>query len=333
MGNEKIKKWSRISDADRREIEILRGKRYSITAIAKSFHRSKSVIWYELLKARTRGRYDAAYAKHLSYVRMRRGRKVGKKIALDPPLRSFVEHSLLDDQSPDAIAGRLQRVEKRIRYASAAAIKRYITSVYGRRIEAHRAKVFKKRRHVRRPKASLRGRRMISQRPHAINERGGIGHGEGDFIVSGRSGKGMLLVLVDRNIRKALLEKILPVSVRAVERALLRMKRRFPEMKTITFDNDILLLEHRRLEQKLGVKIYFCHPRSPWEKPSVENLNRWLRRYVPKGSDLSKYPRALFRRLEAKANRRFMACLGFRTPDEMYQRNQKRKQRPKARSR
>jgi len=276
-------------------------------------------------KRRRQKRYDAAYAKHLSYVRMRQGRAVGKKIALDPGLRRFVETHLLDDQSPDALAGRLQRVERDIASVSPAAIKRYVHSVYGRKIESHRARVFKKRRRGRRPRASLEGKRMISKRPHVINERRGIGHMEGDFIVSGKTGRGMLLVLVDRNLRKAILEKILPVSVHAVERALIRMQQRFPEMKTITFDNDLLLLEHRRLERRIGVRIYFCHPRSPWEKPSVENLNRWIRRYAPKGSDLSRYSRRFFARIEAKANRRFMECLGFHTPDEMYARACKRK--------
>jgi len=155
---------------------------------------------------------------------------------------------------------------------------------------------------------------------------------EGDFIVSGKSGKGLGLVLIDRNLRKALLEKILPVSVRNVERALVRMKKRFPEIKTITFDNDILFLEHKRLERILKIKIYFCHPRSPWEKPSVENFNKWLRRYIPKGSDISRYSRHVFRQLEAKANRRFMDVLGFHTPDEMYAKALKRKTRPRARS-
>lgn len=332
FGDEKREKWARISNADRCEIEILRTRGYSIAEVAESLKRPKSAIGYETRKRRGGQRYDAAYAKHLSYVRMRRGRKVGKKIALDPSLRSFVEAHLLDDQSPDAIAGRLRRVERDIQPVSPAAIKRYVASVYGRHIEAHRAKVFKKRRRGRRPKASLAGKRTISKRPHAINQRKGVGHMEGDFIVSGKSGNGMALVLVDRNIRKALLEKILPVSVRAVERALLRMRERFPDMRTITFDNDLLLLEHRRLERKLGVRIYFCHPRSPWEKPSVENLNRWIRRYAPKGSNLANYSRTFFRRIEAKANRRFMECLGFRTPDEMYARARKRKKRPQASS-
>lgn len=261
---------------------------------------------------------------------MRRGRKVGKKIALDADLRSFVEENLMDDQSPDAISGRLRGIERALAYISPAAIKRYIRSVYGRKIEAHRAKIFKRRSRRRTPKAALDGKRMISKRPKRINERKGLGHMEGDFIVSGKSGKGILLVLVDRRIRKTLMERILPVSVKNVEHALLRMKKRFPEMKTITFDNDLLFLEHKRLEQKLGVKIYFCHPRSPWEKPSVENINKWIRRYVPKSSDISRYSKAFFANLEVKANRRFMEVLGYYTPEEKYIQALKRKKRPKA---
>lgn len=287
----------------------------------------KSGIWYELTKVRRGRRYDAAYAKHVAYVRMRKNRGTGKKIALNPQLRAFVEQHLLDDQSPDAIAGRLRAVARDLLYVSPAAIKRYVRSVYGRIIEAHRAKVFKKRRRGRRAKTILLGKRMISKRPKHINERRGLGHMEGDFIVSGKSGKGLLLVLVDRRIRKVLLERILPVSVKNVERALLRMQQRFPEIKTITFDNDILFLEHRRLERVLRVKIYFCHPRSPWEKPSVEHANKILRRYIPKSSDISKYSKHFIAALEAKLNRRFMECLGFRTPDELYARALERKKR------
>lgn len=255
---------------------------------------------------------------------------MGKRIALDPALRVFVEQHLMDDQSPDAIAGRLTQVVRDIGRVSARAIRWYIGSVYGRKIEAHRAQVFRKkcRRKVR--KAVLAGKRMISKRPKRINGRKGFGHMEGDFIISGRSGSGVVLVLIDRRIRKALFERILPVSVRNVERALLRMKQRFPEIKTITFDNDILFLEHKRLEQTLGIRIYFCHPRSPWEKPSVENVNRWLRRYIPKSSDISKRTRHFIATLEAKANRRFLECLNFKTPDEVYARAQQHKSRQEA---
>lgn len=260
-------------------------------------------------------------------MRMRRKRAEGKKIAINPSLQTFVEDHLMDDQSPEALAGRLANIERDIPTTSASAIRAYIKSVYGRRIEIHRNEVFKKRRRRRVPKTSISGKRMISSRPKRIHARKGLGHMEGDFIVSGRSGKGMLLALTDRKTRKSLLERILPVSVANVQRALLRMKKRYPEMQTITFDNDILFLEHQRLEQKLAVTIFFCHPHSPWEKGGIENLNKWLRRYIPKSSDISKYSKYSIAKLEAKANRRFMECLKFLTPDEAYEKELQQKKR------
>ena len=324
------KKWRGLRNAERSEIQILRERGYSLQDIADALKRPKSSIGYEYQKRRNGRTYDAAYAKHISYVRARQGRKEGKKIALNQTLREFVEKHLLDDQSPEALAGRLAQVVRDIGTTSARAIRRYIGSAYGRKIEYHRNKRAQKRQHGRVPKTLLQGKRMISKRPKYINERKGIGHMEGDFIVSGKSGKGILLVLVCRRTRKGLLERILPVSVRNVERALLRMQQRFPEIKTITFDNDILFLEHKRLEQKLKVRIYFCHPHAPWEKGGVENLNRWIRRFVPKSSDISRYSKRFFQKLEAKANRRFMEVLGFYTPEEKYLQALKRKKRPKA---
>lgn len=309
----------------------MRGKGHSLKEIAGTFHRPKSGIWYELRKKRKDKPYDAEYAKHLSRVRMRSGRKVGKKIAAVASLRDFVERHLMDDQSPEAISQRLKLVEKNLEYASASAIRRYIKSVYGRRIEWHRSLVFKKKRRRVVARKRIEGKRMISQRPSKISKRWGLGHMEGDFIESGKSGSGLVFALRDRKTRKNLLEKILPVSLRAVDRAIGRMRKRYPVMQTITFDNDILFLEHRRLEEKYGLKIYFCFPHSPWQKPSVENLNKTIRRYIPKSSDISKYSRVFIRNLEAKLNRRFMDCLESLTPNEAYEREKKQKQRRMAR--
>lgn len=104
-------------------------------------------------------------------------------------------------------------------------------------------------------------------------------------------------------------------------------------MQTITFDNDILLLEHKRLEKKYGITIYFCFPHSPWQKPTIENLNKILRRYIPKSSDISKYSQRFIKNLETKLNRKFMDCLGSLTPDEAYEKEKKQKQRREARRR
>ncbi len=262
---------------------------------------------------------------------MRQKRKIGKKIAFHDDLKRFVDAALLDDQAPEEIAKRLRRIERRLPYVSASAIRRYLKSVYGRRIEYHRSKVFKKKRRKVAVRKQILHKRMISKRPSKINKRWGLGHMEGDFIVSGKSGRGMVFALRDRKVRKNLLEKILPVSLRTVDQALGRMKQRYPEMQTITFDNDILFLEHQTLEKKYGIKIYFCFPHSPWQKPSIEQLNKVLRRYIPKSSDISKYSRRFIANLEKKMNRKFMDVLRSLTPDEAYEKEKKQKQRRRAR--
>lgn len=89
-------------------------------------------MWYELQKKRKGQPYDAQYAKHVSYVRMRAKRKEGKKIALNRELREFVEAQLLDDQSPEGIAGRLRSERLALPAVSAFTIRQYIKSVYGR---------------------------------------------------------------------------------------------------------------------------------------------------------------------------------------------------------
>ena len=131
----------------------------------------------------------------------------------------------------------------------------------------------------------------------------------------------------DRKARAPFLEKIWPVSIAAVERAIGRIKKRFPELATITFDNDLLFIHHRRLEKKFQIKIYFCHRYSAWEKGGVENRNKIIRKYIPKGSDISKYARPHIKRLEAKLQRRIMKCLNYRMPNEVLVLHRKRKQK------
>lgn len=255
-------------------------------------------------------------------------RTVGKRIASEPALKQYVSTYLFDDQSPENIAGRIAFVDTHLQSTSGRAIREYIVSPYGRHIEAHRGKVFGKRRGKRKKRVRLEGKRMIGKRPKHINERKGVGHLEGDFILSGRSGAGMMLDCVDRHLRHTLLERILPVSTRTVENALVRMKKRYPEMRTITFDNDILFIHHRALEKKLTIKIYFCDPHSPWQKGSVENRNKILRRHIPKGADISLYSRRYIQKLEAYMNRRIMKCLGYLTPAEVLEKYRKRKKKP-----
>jgi transposase, IS30 family len=234
----------------------------------------------------------------------------------------------MDDQSPEHTSQRIRKYHKDLPYVSGVTIRSYIKSPYGRRIEAHRSKVYRKKRGKRTRRKEITDKRMIDKRPRYIKDRKRIGDTEGDFIVSGKGGVGLLFVVTDRRSRAPFLEKILPVSISAVERAVGRIKKRFPELRTLTFDNDLLFIHHKRLEQKFGVKIYFCHKHSPWEKGTVENRNRIIRHYIPKGSDLSRYTRKFIQKLEEKLQRQIMECLDHRTPKEVLERYRKRKKKP-----
>ena len=87
-------------------------------------------------------------------------------------------------------------------------------------------------------------------------------------------------------------------------------------MKSISTDNDLLWTYHKKLEEELSVKFYFCHPYSSWEKGSVENFNGQARKYIKKGSDISQYPDKYIKMVEDKLNNRYMAILNYKTPKE-----------------
>jgi IS30 family transposase len=295
---------------------LLREKGYSYKEVGDALKRAGSAVWNEVHRNRVNGKYDPAKAKHKAYVRRRNAKYQGMKIVRNKELRAFVDTCLLEGQSPEDISGRLkQKYEKGLPHVSKDSIYRYIKSPYGRKIEA---KLLKKKRRVKKRKrlGTLDGRTFIDQRPKHINARMKIGHAEFDFIVSGKSGTGIALVVVDRKLRISFIEPIYKVSIPAVHQASLRIKKRYPEWKTGTTDNDLLFARHKELEKELKIKIYFCHPYHSWEKGTIENTNGEIRKDVPKGSDISKYSKFFFQKLEKKLNDRFMKCLKYRTPNE-----------------
>ena len=312
---------------------LLKSRKYTLRQIAKELKRSVSTISDEIKRNSDKlGRYDSNRANHKSYVRRKDSKFQGMKIVFDKQLREFIEKHLYDDQSPKAISGRIKHREKNVNYVSKNSIHRYIKSVYGRKIEAYRKNRKRKRKISRKSKAKLTDRTFINKRPKHIEKRLRAGHAESDFIESGKTGKGKLLVVVDRKTRVEFLERIVTVTIFDVHKAFLKIKERFPELETITTDNDILLQNHKKLEQLLRIKIYFCDPYSSWQKGTVENTNKYIRRDIPKGSNISAYSKVFIKKLEDKLNRRILECLQHLTPIEALKevRDKRKKRRRRA---
>jgi len=312
-----------LTKSERSEIQEQKDKGYSIRAIARMLERDPSSISRELKRNKVNNVYIAKKAQAKSYTRRKASKYQGKRIVANKQLNDFIDKALMQRQSPEAIAGRLKAgLEPGLPYVSRDTIETYIRSVNGRRIE-YQLKVLKfkdKRRNSKRkrPGTPPRGdpKTFIDERPAVIVNRERVGDMEVDFIVSGKSGKGYMLTATDRKLRNGFIRKILPVTVGNALKALLEIKKLFPEMLTITTDNDILFLYYKQLEKALDVKFYFCDPYSSWQKGGVENYNGEVRTYIPKGSDISQYNSAYIQMTEDKVNNRWMKVLGHKSPKE-----------------
>lgn len=287
--------------------------------------RSVSTISDELKRNTVAGSYTPTKAQAKATVRRKAAKFQGMTIVANRVLQDFIERELLKQQSPQAIAGRLATGLDGLPFASRDTIERFIRSVHGRQLE-YQLKVLKQkrgRRKKRLPVESLQNRTFIDDRPSVITNRERVGDLEADFIVSGKTGSGYLLTAVDRKIRYGLIRKLLPVSVASMEQAFLDVKAYFPELLSITTDNDLLFRHHQRLEALLGVPIYFCHAYHSREKGSIENLNKQVRKYIPKGADVSQYGDEYIQLVASRLNSRFMSVLDYQTPDECLQKHRK----------
>jgi IS30 family transposase len=312
----------------------MRRKGYSIRDIATTIGRGVGTISDELNRNKVAGEYNAQKADHKATVRRKAAKFQGMTIVANQALQDFIERELLKQQSPQAIAGRLATGLDGLPFASRDTIERFIHSVHGRRIE-YELKLLKrknKHRHKKRPAPEqLQNRISIDERPSVITNRERVGDVEADFIVSGKSGSGILLTVVDRKIRHGFIRKILPVTIANMEQAFLDVQKAFPELLSITTDNDLLFQQHQRLEALLGVPIYFCHSYSSWEKGSIENLNKHIRKYIPKSSDISQYNNEYIQFIQHRLNSRFMSVLGYKTPAECLTAHRKSKRKEKSR--
>jgi IS30 family transposase len=297
-------------------------------------NRSPNTISYEFKHNVVSSAYVADKAHVKAAIRRKAAKFQGKTIVANSDLQAFIDKALMQRQSPEAVAGRLKAgLEPGLPYVSRDTIETYIKSVHGRRIE-YQLKVLKagQKRKNRRKRPSLPPpgdpKTSIDDRPDVIKNRERVGDLEVDFIVSGKQGTGYALTAADRKLRVGFIRKILPVTVANALKALQDIKKQFPELTSITTDNDILWRFHKQLEAALGVPFYFCDAYSSWQKGSIENYNGQARKYIKKGSDISQYGEVYIQMTETKLNNRYMKVLGYRTPREALDEYRSAKDRP-----
>jgi len=311
------RKYSHITKTERLEIALLKEKKYSIRNIAKMLKRSPNSISSEISINKVKGVYDPLKAQHKAYAKRKYSKYQGMKVVKDRDLRNYVEEKLEEDWSPEEISGRIREKDRHIKYIGFKGIYKYIYSVYGRQLEKHlRYKGKKRRKGIRGKAGRLENRTFIDKRPAIVGKRERYGDWEGDFIVSNRAGKGVLIVLYERKAMCVKIKRIMSRKCDVVNGYIREMTGGFVCFNSLTLDNDISFQKHEELSELLGAPVYFCHPYHAWEKGGVENINKLIRQYVPKSSDISQYSEEYIKEIENKLNARPRKKLGYKTPLE-----------------
>lgn len=157
--------------------------------------------------------------------------------------------------------------------------------------------------------------KSIHDRPMEVLTRDRVGHLEADSIVGKRNQPHKIVVLLDRATRYVRLALVPTGFARAVAKVFERWQRdeRIP-MLTVTSDQGN---EFNHLSALLPDNFYVCDPGKPYQKGAVENINKLIRQYIPKGASLKRYTQARLDKIADELNNRVRKRLGWKSPKQL----------------
>jgi IS30 family transposase len=275
----------------------------------------------------TRSRYRATLAekKALKAEKLRRFNK--RKLILNPRLLQVVRSKLKALWSPQQIAEYLKKHYKsKSMRISAETIYSYIyvflkgglREEFSKDLRQARKKRRKRGKSAKGQASNLEDMVLIDERPREVDDRLVPGHWEGDLIIGGAIAQSALGTLTERTTRFTLLVPLKNKTAAEVRKQFAKEIKRLPkELRlSLTYDQGREMAEHKRFTMETEMKVYFAHPRSPWERGTNENTNGLIRQYFPKGIDFTKISRAEIKKAQRSLNTRPRKTLGWKTPQE-----------------
>jgi IS30 family transposase len=319
---ERSVRWLSVVERERIFEGVCRGE--SDSEIARAVGRHRSTIGREIRRCGGRRRYRPVAAERRAQQASRRPKPT--KLAQSARLLGAVQDGLKRCWSPQQIAQRLKRdypddgsmrishetIYRALYVQSRGELRRQLTANLrtGRRTRRSQGRV------------ETRGRIVdmipIAQRPPEVDDRRVPGHWEGDLLV-GAGGKSAIATLVERHTRYVLLAD-LPDGRSSME-VVAALQQRIAHLpahlvKSLTWDQGSELAAHRRFTERTKVPVYFCDPRSPWQRGSNENTNGLLRQYLPRKRDLAQLGQIALDEIAAELNGRPRKTLQWDTPAE-----------------
>jgi len=316
---EQPKRYVGLSDAERSEIEILVRRKCGIREIARTLGRSPNTVSREIKLHGTAGQYSARKAKAKGRLARRSRRYQWQKIEQHPKLRAFLIEKLAPphDWSPRAISGYLRYQQTELPYVSTMQIYAWL---YSSRGQPYCQYLYSERYHPKKRPAKKTERVMIpnrvsiTERPAAVATREEAGDWEYDSIVSSKRSRSTAALAVTqerttRLVRAGLVPNLKPVPYAVVITGLVGGLL----VRTMTTDNGIENKAHADITSSIGAPVYFTDPYSSWQKGGVENANKMIRRYFPKGTDFATVTQSQVDQAISRINNKPRHCLGYKS--------------------
>lgn len=324
--------YRRLRFEEREEIGLFICFGCSTREIGRALGRNASTISRERRRLDWDSKGYRAISSQTDSMRKAKRRRSGKtKLRANPKLLRVIHSKLRDFWSPEQIAQYLKKkYEAEQMQVSAETIYTYIYVLPRGALKEELIKCLRrehKKRRVRGRSAkgqtsNLEDMLSIEERPKAVSKRTIPGHWEGDLIIGGAKEQSALGTLVERTTRTVILVPLKTKSAKEVRTAFAREIKKLPKQMrlTLTYDQGREMAQHKLFTKQTKMKVYFAHPRSPWERGTNENTNGLIRQYFPKGTNFRKISRAEIKWAQDRLNGRPRKTLKWATPYEAMER-------------
>jgi len=324
-----MKNYKRLNLYEREEISRMLAQNCSLNKIARTLGRHVSTISREIRAGScNKYTYRAGKAQRRAERNSSKRKENKRKIDFNQRLKKYIHKKLRLKWSPAQIVKGLKKsypLDMEMRLAPET-IYTYLYVLARGNLKKELLACLRqnrKRRHQqgRGNKIERRIEDMLSieERPKEVEDRTIPGHWEGDLII-GRYNRSALGTLVERTTRTTILVPIKNREAETVARAFAKEAKKLPQQMKIslTYDQGREMAEHKLFTKLTGIKVYFAHPRSPWERGTNENTNGLIRQFFPKGTDFNKVSRKEVKKAQHLLNGRPRAALDFRKPYEVF---------------
>jgi len=322
--------YKRLSDLEREDISRMISQRVSLRGIAKYLNRNVSTIsreirlgncnkyTYRAVKAQNRARRNSSKRKTGKY-KLNDNQVLWKYILKKLRKKKWSPRQIAEELKRDYPLDMTMRISPEAVYSyiyvlPRGALKKELTDC----LRQNHKRRYKQSRGVK-IERKIEDMLSIEERPKEVEDRIIPGHWEGDLII-GKNNRSALGTLVERTTRTTILVPVKNKTAEHVAKQFAKEAKKLPQqMKlSMTYDQGREMAAHKLFTGITGMKVYFAHPRSPWERGTNENTNGLIRQFFPKGTDFNKVSRYEIKKVQDLLNGRPRAVLEYRKPYEVF---------------